>query len=339
MGRFKQRCVSTFVSGLLLAAGLTSAVALADPGVQAETIAFNSVTITRFTLQRSDGPEVRYYLSKPAQKSPLVLYIQGSGCIAPFGGIGTQNRYSTIFSWLPLAQQGRYAVMAVEKPYQSSDSQQGPPGTAVGCAQEFNDHFSYDTWLATLRQAVRHALNQPYVDAKHVLVIGISEGATMAAGLARDVPEVTGVALIGATGPTQLYDFASNIYRSSDDDAGKLRRLQEIDAIVTEINADPKSTTKFAWGHTYLRWSSFFAQSSVYNLSQSKARVYLVSGMRDNSVPILSTEVIYAQLRAQGRDVTFRRVPLADHSLIPEGGSFAQVRPEYDALMAWFERR
>lgn len=80
-------------------------------------------------------------------------------------------------------------------------------------------------------------------------------------------------------------------------------------------------------------------QSSSENLAQSKARVYLVSGMRDDNVPILSTEVLYAQLRMQGRDVGFRRVPAAKHGLVPEGGSMAQVQAEYDAIIAWFEQR
>jgi dipeptidyl aminopeptidase/acylaminoacyl peptidase len=61
--------------------------------------------------------------------------------------------------------------------------------------------------------------------------------------------------------------------------------------------------------------------------------------MQDNSVPILSTEVLYAQLRAQGKDVTFRRVPAAGHSLAPEGRPIPEAQKEYDAFMAWFERR
>ena len=82
-----------------------------------------------------------------------------------------------------------------------------------------------------------------------------------------------------------------------------------------------------------------FAQAPGENLVQSKARVWLASGMRDDSVPVLSTEVAYARLRALGRDVTFRRVPRAGHNLMPEGGTFADVQKEYDAIMAWFERR
>jgi hypothetical protein len=45
------------------------------------------------------------------------------------------------------------------------------------------------------------------------------------------------------------------------------------------------------------------------------------------------------QRRALGRDVTFRRVPRAGHGLVPEGGTMADTQKEYDAIMAWFERR
>jgi predicted esterase len=228
--------------------------------------------------------------------------------------------------------------MAVDKPYQSDEPPKEQFGS-VGCAGSFNEHFSYEAWLATLKQALRHALTRPEVDPKRVLLIGISEGGQMAAGLARALPEVTDVVLVGANGPTQLYDFAANIYRSGDSDEVKLARLQELDAIYGSIAADPGSTSKFAWGHPYLRWSSFFAQSTAGNLAHSKARVYLVSGMQDNSVPILSTEAMYAQLRTQGRDVTMRRVPLAGHNLLPDGKPMPEAQKEYDAFMAWFERR
>ncbi|QNA90964.1 prolyl oligopeptidase family serine peptidase [Massilia sp. Dwa41.01b] len=229
--------------------------------------------------------------------------------------------------------------MAVDKPYQSDAPQQGEPGSALGCAGAFNEHFSYDLWLATLKTALRHALARPEVDRTRVLVVGISEGGVMAAGLARALPEVTDVVLLGANGPTQLYDQAVKIYRSADSDEVKLLRLQELDAIVNAIQADPASTSKFAWGHTYLRWSSFFAHAPADDLAHAKARVYIASGMQDTRVPVLSTEVMYAQLGAQGRDVSFRRVPAAAHNLAPEGRPLPEAQKEYDAFMAWFDKR
>ncbi len=336
---FTRRLTLSDTSLLLASVLLCGSAGAANPVVKEEQFSFEALKIARLTLRDGDSSPVRYYLSAPAERAPLVLYIQGSGCTPPFVGLGTPNRYSTIYSWLPLAGQKRYAVMAVEKPFQSEERQKDEPGSAIGCAGDFNKHFSYGTWLATLKQAVRHALTRPEVDARRVLVIGISEGAPMAAGLARALSEVTDVVLIGANGPTQLYDFAANIYRSKDSDEEKIRQLQELDDTFNSIAADPTNTSKFAWGHPYLRWSSFFAQSTAESLAHSKARVYLASGMQDRSVPVLSTEVLYAQLRAQGRDVTFRRVPSAGHNLAPEGRPIPEAQKEYNAFIAWFEQR
>jgi pimeloyl-ACP methyl ester carboxylesterase len=320
----------------------------AAPAAQEEKFDAGTLALSRFTLQGDSGPPVRYVLARPGHKAPLVLYIQGSGCIPPFPGLGTPKRSSTIFTWLPLAAQHRYAVMAVDKPYQPEGMPAGQPGTATSCPHAFNASFSYDSWLGTLTAALRHALTLPDVNRNRVLIIGMSEGSAMAAGLARAVPEVTHVALLGGPpGTTQLYDFVVSAYRNKGGDEGsdedKLRRLQELDATVDAINADPRSTDKFFAGHTYLRWSSFFAQSHGEDLAQSRARVYLASGMQDMSVPILSTEVAYARLRGLGRDVTFRRVPNAGHGLVKDGLSSEEAgkagAAEYDAIMAWFERR
>ena len=339
LGKAMQRRSISLICGLLLALSASAAPAPTS-AVREEVFNFGKLTMSRVTLPGDGQAPVRYYLSKPAQKkAPLVLFIQGSGCTPPFSGLDTPNRTSTLYSWLPLAQGGRYAVMAVDKPYQSDEPQRGEGGTATGCAGAFNQHFSYDSWLASLKQAVRHALKRPEVDATPVLVFGFSEGGPMAAGLAREIPEVTHVVLGASNGPTQLFDFAVRAYRSQDADEIKLLRLQELDATFDAISADPKSTSKFAWGHTYLRWSSFFAQSPVDNLAYSKARIYLLGGMQDSMVPILSTEMMYAQLRTQGRDVTFRRVPMAGHNLVPEGRQMPEAQKEYDDFMAWFERR
>ena len=76
----------------------------------------------------------------------------------------------------------------------------------------------------------------------------------------------------------------------------------------------------------------------IAGLSASKATHDPISGMKDDNVPILSTEVAYARLRALGHDVTFRRVPHAGHGLVPAGGTMMDVQKDYDAVMAWFAR-
>ena len=335
--------ITLYCSGLLLTATLTCTAQAAAPGVREESFQADAITLTRLALEDGAGSPVRYVLSKPAHKAPLILMVQGSGCVPNFMGLGTPEPKATIPGWMQLAKGGRYAVMAVDKPYQSDAPQQGPWGSALGCGDGFIQHFSYDTWLASLTRALRHALSRPEVDARRVLVIGTSEGAQMAAGLARAFPEVQDVALVSGGGPTQLFDFAAAIHASGDSDDDKLKRLRELDATFDAIRADPGSTTKFFMGHPYLRWSSFFAHSEAGELAQSRARVYLVNGMRDSSVPMLSAELLHAELRAQGRDVSFRRLPRVGHSLVEDSLPLEDKRTaqkaEYDAILAWFERR
>lgn len=161
-----------------LLAGALGASACAAPAPQQETFSFSNWSMDRITLPGDAGPPVSYYLSSPKTRAPLVLFVQGSGCTPPFSGLGTPDRSSALFNWVPLAASGRYAMMAVDKPHQPAQAE-GTAGLANGCGEAFNTYFSYDSWLATLRQALRHALARPEVDATRVLVIGISEGGAL----------------------------------------------------------------------------------------------------------------------------------------------------------------
>ncbi len=67
-------------------------------------------------------------LSPAGADGKLVLYIQGSGCTPPFVGLGTPNRSSHIYSWLPLAQQGRYAAWPSTSPASRTNRSRDKPG-------------------------------------------------------------------------------------------------------------------------------------------------------------------------------------------------------------------
>ncbi len=290
----------------------------------------------RFVATGSGQPDTAFYVAATQAKAPLVLFIQGSGCAPALFETAPGKPAATVFALIPLGRAGKHAAMVVEKPYAPATPPASQDG-ATACPAAFNAHFSMDSWLAALKTALGHALALPHVDRTRVLVIGVSEGATMAAALARDMPEVSHVALLGATGPSQYYDFVVNAYAQGSDDADRLRRLQELDATYAAIAADPASSSKFAWGHPYKRWSSFFKESSLENLARSKARVYIVSGMRDVNVPTLSSEVLFADLKTRGRDVRIRRIPDAGHDLLQPGAGYGDLQKEYDAVLRWFE--
>lgn len=308
--------------------------ALLHASAHAASFTLGATEFRQFKVAQPGGPELEFYLSKTARPAPLLLFIQGSGCVPVFYGLDNGRRASSIFNYIAWGMEGKYAVMVVNKPYSPAMPPAKQDG-ALSCPRQFNDYFSLDNWVRDLKLALAHARRQPWIDARRTLVLGSSEGTTVAAVLAAGDRAITDVALVGATGPTQLFDYVVGAYKASTSDAEASARLDELDATRRQIFARPDSVTDFAWGHTFKRWSSFFRASSSANLQKSRARIYLASGMQDTSVPILSTESMASELMATGRDVTIRRVPNAGHDLTQGGGPPDE---EYARIMAWYDQ-
>ena len=53
------------------------------------TFIARNTEFVRYRLTPPNGPEIEYFISKPKKPSPLVLFVQGSGCIPVFTGLGT----------------------------------------------------------------------------------------------------------------------------------------------------------------------------------------------------------------------------------------------------------
>jgi len=276
------------------------------------------------------GRTITYYVSHPSKPAPLLLMIQGSGCAGVFH-IQGEHSYSTLFDLLPLAADGAFTVVAVEKPFADPDAK---GGTASNCSPRFNADFTAERWLAAIEASVDDASRLPQIDHRRMLVIGLSEGAVMASLLASHDRRVTDVAVIGGSGTSQLFDFIALAYSQCFD---RTACIVDVEHQVAAINADPDSSTAFAWGHPFKRWSSFFRVDPGEELLRSRARVYLAFGTADTSVPALSQEVAVAKLHAAGRDVTVRRIDDAGHTLAPAGhADFGALDAEYHAILAWF---
>lgn len=292
----------------------------------------------QYQVTQANGPAVDYYISRTRQPAPLVLFIQGSGCTAPFTGLGTPKRSANVFGYLDLAFEGKYAVMVVNKPFAPKDKPAGD-GTASACPDQFNDHFTLENWVRDLGLAFDHAQQLPWVAQGNALAIGVSEGATVAAVLAARDGRVSSVALMSGSGVGQFYDLVVNAYKTSASDDEAQKKIDELEAIRKAIFAAPDSVKDFAWGHPYKRWAGFFRASPAASLMQGRSRVYIVSGMRDSSVPILSAEVMASELIAAGRDVTVRRIPNAGHDLAQPGAQYQERWAEYQRIIRWHEQQ
>jgi poly(3-hydroxybutyrate) depolymerase len=319
------RDLKAIVLTALLAVTITSP-GSAMAGQEPPAAAFPLVT---HTTTDTLGRTVTYHLSRLSHPAPLLLMIQGSGCNLVLQGTGAA-RYSTVYDLLPLAGEERFAVLAVEKPGAAANAS---GGTAQGCPAAFNEGFTAERWLVALRAALDDARHQSGVDPRRTLVLGASEGAVMASLLASRDRQVTDVIAVGGSGTTQLFDFLAAAYARC---FNRSLCVTDVEKQVAAIHADPTSITKYAWGHPYRRWSSFFAVDPGDELLRSRARVYLAFGTADSSTPPLSQEVAVAKLLAAGRDVTVRRVPDADHSLVAPGEDLSALDREYRRALEWF---
>lgn len=278
------------------------------------------------------GRTIQYYVGAAAKPAPVLLLLQGSGCSTV---IRTQagSTFSTLPGLLPLAAERKYNVIAVEKSFANPA---GGSGTAKDCSAAFNKSFTAESWLVAIQAALTDVQNRPNVDRSRTIVLGHSEGAVMASLLAGRDPRVTDVIAISGRGTTQLFDFLVFAYQQCFD---RTACLEDVEKQVREINSDPDSDTRFAWGHPFKRWSSFFRVDPGDELVRSAARVYVALGTADQSAPALSQELMIARLLAVGRDVTIHRLPDADHSLRQRGASgFSGLTQEMTRALLWADQ-
>lgn len=317
-----------FFPTVLIFAGLVGAgTVVAATGGATEALA--TAGFESKTIQDDSGRSITYHISRPkAARAPLLLMIQGSGC-GPVLAQSGEKVTSTIFNLQPFALEGKFAVLAVEKPFARETVTFD--GSAKDCPIKFNADFTAETWLKALQASLGDARKLPWVDAKRTLLFGHSEGAVMASMLAAADSQVTDVISIGGSGTTQLFDFVALAYTCFDAPAC----LADIDRTRRDIAADPGSSTSFAWGHPYKRWASFLQVDAGDNLLRSKARVYLAFGTNDRAVPAVSQEIAVARLQSAGRDITVRRVVDANHSLV-KGSGYKTTDQEYRLALDWF---
>lgn len=313
------------VSLVLCIATMTGA-ALAVP--QAASNPFLARTHFReWTAPRTDGSLLHYFINDPSPRGPrpLVVYIEGSGCNSLFRVNDGVLRYGLYAIVAGMCQEAR--VVGAEKrgvPF----GYRGQGGTGLKCPPEYTE------W-ATRAQRVEDvcrmldALEAGGLVSSPVLVIGHSEGADVAAAVAARRPDVTHLAFLAGGGPTQMFDAVvlerRRLQAEGKSPAEIEAAVEALEAEFRKIQSDPMSTTKYFSGHAYRRWSGYIASPPLESLLRTKAKLFVAHGTDDNAVPIESADLLSVELIRHGRnDVTFRRIPGADHGFNTATGSLLE---------------
>ena len=100
--------------------------------------------------------------------------------------------------------------------------------------------------------------------------------------------------------------------------------------------AAPGSLDLFS-GHTFRYWVSFSTMSTLHNLLESKAALYLAQGTVDEKCAVDGYELLYAQLVECGRTPTTQLIEGADHGFAfrdqPERDGW---REQLRTVVDWF---
>ncbi|MFK7821692.1 MAG: alpha/beta hydrolase family protein [Planctomycetaceae bacterium] len=287
----------------------------------------DSTPIPKFSWQRYFTKDkfdrrITFYISKLRQpvseKLPLIVCVQGSGSQSVF-----LKHKDMIASGGPEAviardfrQQAR--VLVVEKPGVEFLVQPSRPGSSEEGTKEFNREFSLNRWVEAVNAATQAAMKLDEIDPARTLILGHSEGGQVACEVAAVNPKITHVAVMAGGGPTQVFDFLQLAREGKMYDPAQTPQ-QRVDAFMADwkkVRNAPNAADKFILGHSHLRWSSFTKSSPVAAIQKSKARVFIAQGTDDtNSLPA-SAEVLYAELLAHGRDVTYERVEGGNHGFM-----------------------
>ena len=275
---------------LLLTMTLTSFSAIAqETRENVKTISFN-VDTQYHEISLSDEPSAH----------DVLFFINGSGC---------QNIQNKLYDYFkPIHNKFSGTLYSLQKAGINQD------GDNSACSKKFIDNDFFDKSVKEQSLFIKSTLSTLPMKPKHVVLVGASEGAVVAAKIATIDNSITNLGLIGSGGDSiknnlRLLSKGSFLFRNPDN---KFK----------EIEANKESVDKTVWGHSYKYWNSILdvnVGDLVYSLN---IPVVIAMGEKDKSVPIESLQNLKNKLSNQEKhNIQINIYPNADHKLIDQSTS------------------
>jgi pimeloyl-ACP methyl ester carboxylesterase len=303
-----------------------------------------------FTLKDKEIGVVDFYVKGEGVNKPLLLYLDGSGAYPLFQKL-KQGTASTVLLNLKKVTE-KYCVALISKPgvpfYDTANVEVSENSQPV-VPELYQKTLSLNWRAESANQVINYLAKKKMINKRRVVVFGFSEGAQVAPTLAAKNKYVTHLVCFGGNGLNHLFDPIVQTRQKMH--AGQYTPTQAqhiVDSLMTtykNIYADPQSTEKQWWGHTYKRWSSFDSGIPVERLLTLDIPIYWVNGGLDEN-PVLSSDYLkLAFIRAGKDNLTHRIYPTYDHQLnehIIQEGKEPQLVPRYKEVMdeafAWVEK-
>jgi len=248
------------------------------------------------TLQRIDGTDITYYLSRPDEASyPLAVILQGSECLR------VSDKYQ---DYIEALRSEGIAVLRVEKPGLHA-------GVEIGdCTDEYLRLNTPERRVLDLVMVIAE-LRKDQAWNGGLALVGGSEGAMVAAMTAPLLPEVEAVVLLSGGGGLSfaeevLEGAGRQMLESGMPEAEVDQRLVEMREFMRDVGDDPSPYKEWMSDgklvrNTHLWWAHAVDLRLTTALERVQAPVLLVHGRSDTGTPVRSAELLIEELTAKGK--------------------------------------
>jgi pimeloyl-ACP methyl ester carboxylesterase len=274
-------------------------------------------TLKHPTLKTVSIHVTKAYSSKP---KPLIVYLDGSGNF-PIYFKTKSGRYSTSIALDVKKYAKDYFIALISKPETPfADSlRYSPSGRAYYPeTKSFHELYSFDWRRDAASEAIDFLVKELRIDKSKIIVMGYSEGAQVAPAVGVKNKNVTHIVSFVGNALNQLYDFIVETRLSVAKGKMAAEEGQRIvDSLYTEygkIYQDPLNTSKYWYGSSYLKWSSFSKNTPLENMLKLNIPILYVAAGKDNNQNIIDMD--YAKLefqRQRKNNLTYRVYPNCNH--------------------------
>ncbi len=302
----------------------------------AQNITPKILGFSEYKIEDDTLGNVNFYLSKSDKKLPLLVYLEGSGAFPLFQKTEQGLGSTVVIDFQNLSK--AYQILLISKPGVPFVDKVGRDKNGFptyDAPKEYIEKLSLDWRVNAADKAIDYVLKQGLASKEKVIIFGFSEGAQVAANVAKKNKNSTHAMLFSGNGLNQLFDpIIQARLRAKTGQITEVEAQKEVDSlfkVYREIHKDLANTNKQWWGHSYKRWSSFTTNSHINCLVDLDIPIYMANGSVDNN-SILTADYVQMMFAVRQKDnLTYKVYPNYDHQfneLIFDKGSFKQAIPK-----------
>jgi hypothetical protein len=240
-------------------------------------------------LRRADAPPLDIFFVHTDEPRPVVVLLQGSGCVPLLSVMdGGRRRMSSLLVQPEDVPAGVH-LMVIEKVGVRSFDPAFDPAAERPCSDDYQRNVAKASRVRDVVDAIRAARALPWVG--EILVVGHSEGADVAAGVGRALDgELAAVGILSGAGATQFFDFVvEERVAGRHDDANQV--------LVEAFGLTGPTPPAQYRGHSFARWQSFAIDSSpLDDLRATRTPIFVAHGTADHASRIENADLFVLEL-------------------------------------------